>query len=383
MAYSAFAVAAPGLETLTAGELRSLGVTTALPETGGVAFDITERALADVLLNTRTATRIILRIAEFRVTGFAQLEKRAKAIPWASWLPDGGIARFRVTCRKSRLYHSDAVAERLAGALTASVRGAIVVESGDDDGEAHDAAQLFVVRIAHDVCTISVDAAGAPLYKRGYRTAVAKAPIRETMAAAMLAGVAYQGDVAVHDPFCGAGTLPIEAALIARRIAPGINREFAAEKWPGAKQTLWRDARAKASEAAIARAPVPISGADRDAGAIASATANAERAGVANDVVFEIQPVSDAQARAPLGLLIANPPYGVRVGDHDLRNLYARFGDVARVNFPNWRCAVLFGDGATGRVLEREFGIPLDMVWRSMNGGIPIRLMAGDVPAVR
>jgi putative N6-adenine-specific DNA methylase len=132
--------------------------------------------------------------------------------------------RFRVTCRKSRLYHSDAVAERLAGALSGAVTGATIGAAGDEDADEHDASQLFVVRMAHDVCTISADAAGAPLYKRGYRTAVAKAPIRETLAAAMLVGAQWSGDTAVHDPFCGAGTIAIEAAMMARRIAPGLKR---------------------------------------------------------------------------------------------------------------------------------------------------------------
>jgi putative N6-adenine-specific DNA methylase len=336
-----------------------------------------------VLINLRTVTRVLIRVAEFRATSFAQLEKNAKTIAWASWIGDRGTARFRVTCRKSRLYHSDAVAERIAGALMGAVSGATIGEAGDDDTDDHHISQLFVVRMSHDVCTISADAAGAPLYKRGYRTAVAKAPMRETLAAAMLMGSQWHGDTAVHDPFCGSGTLAIEAAMIARRIAPGLKREFAAEGWPAAKKQSWRDARDKAAEGIIPRIDFPITGGDRDAGAIDAARSNAARAGVDEDVRFDVMPVSAARPATPTGLLAANPPYGVRVGDHDLRNLYASFGRTAREAFGGWRCAILFGDNAAGRAMEQQFSIPLAPVWRTLNGGIPIRLMTGDVPRAR
>jgi putative N6-adenine-specific DNA methylase len=334
-------------------------------------------------MNSRTATRIILRVAEFRATSFAQLEKRANSIPWGSWIREGGRALFRVTCRKSRLYHSDAVAERLATAVMLSVPGAGIVAHGEEDDEAHDEAhdssQLFVVRFAHDVCTVSVDAAGAPLYKRGYRLAVGRAPIRENLAAAMLLGASWNGESALHDPFCGSGTVAIEAAMLARRMAPGLTRDFAAEHWPSAKRELWLDARERAAAGARPRADVRITGADRDAGAIEAARANAARAGVESDVAFEEVTISASRAESPAGLLITNPPYGVRVGDRDLRNLYARFGQVARSEYAGWRCAVLFGDNATGRAMEQQFGIPLTPAWRSMNGGIPVRLMTGDI----
>ena len=380
MAFSAFAVAAPGLEILAARELSVLGVSTSKPETGGVAFEATEHSLASALIGVRTITRILLRVAEFRTTTFAHLEKKSNGVPWPSWVSEGTRVRFRATCRKSRLYHSDAVIERIAGALSSSVRNVNVEEGGDDDGEENDS-QLFVVRMSHDVCTISIDAAGSPLYKRGYRLAVAKAPIRETLAAAMLRGANWNGASAIHDPFCGSGTLAIEAALIARNISPGLNRNFAAERWPLAKERTWLAARTKAREAVIPRASVPITGGDRDGGAIEAAQANAQRAGVEEDVAFEVTPVSASQRTAETGLLITNPPYGLRVGDRDMRNLYARFGQVARVEFAGWNCAVLFGDNALGREMESQFGLPMRPAWRSMNGGIPIRLLTGEIPS--
>jgi 23S rRNA G2445 N2-methylase RlmL len=168
--------------------------------------------------------------------------------------------------------------------------------------------------------------------------------------------------------------------MIARRIAPGLAREFAAETWPAARETSWREARDKAASAILSQVHFPITGGDRDAGAVDAARANAARAGVGGDVRFDVMPVSAARPATPTGLLASNPPYGVRVGDHDLRNLYASFGRTVREAFGGWQCAILFGDNAAGRVMEQQFGIRLEPSWRSMNGGIPIRLMIGDVP---
>ena len=337
--------------------------------------------LARALLNLRTVTRVIVRAAEFRATSFAQLERLAKAIPWARWVAPGTRTRFRVTCRKSRLYHSDAVAQRLAGALTGAVRGATIAGGPADDEEGDDAVQLFVVRVADDVCTVSVDAAGAALHRRGYRQAVAKAPLRETLAAAMLLGAGWDRTTALCDPLCGSGTIVIEGALIARRIAPGLHREFAAARWPSANAAVWREARAAAAAEVLPGVHAPLVGSDRDEGAIVAALSNAERAGVAADVTFSKAPLAAARAPATDGLLISNPPYGVRVGDpRDVRDLYAQFGKTAREQFAGWRCAVLSADATRGHVLERQIGLDLTERWRSTNGGIPVRLVSGDVP---
>lgn len=321
---------------------------------------------------------MLVRIAEFRATSFAQLERRARGIEWDAWMPPRAAATLRVTCRKSRLYHSDAVAQRIAGAMAERVGGVTLADATTDD-ESSDA-QMFVVRVANDVCTISADASGEALHRRGYRQAVAKAPLRETLAAAMLLGAGWDGSSALFDPFCGSGTIAIEAALIARRIAPGQRRRFAAEQWPSAVVDVWREVRARASERVEPAAGHPIVGADRDAGAIEAARANAERAGVGHDVEFRVASVSDARNIAPAGLLVTNPPYGVRTGDTaTLRNLYARLGVVARREFPGWRAAILSADRTRGHVLERQIGLRLTPTWRSKNGGIPVRLLVGDI----
>jgi putative N6-adenine-specific DNA methylase len=374
VAVAAFAVTAPGVESLAADELAAAGIAGAQAQAGGVAFEATDPVLARALIHTRLSTRIIVRVAEFRATTFAQLEARSKGIPWETLLPAGAPAALRVTCRKSRLYHSGAVAERIGGAIESRVRGAhVAVSASGDDATA---SQLVVVRMSRDICHISVDAAGTPLYKRGYREATAKAPIRETLAAALLAAAGWEGGSAVMDPFCGSGTLVIEAALRARRIAPGTMRTFIAETWPSASARTWEDERSAARDHARAAAEIPLVGRDRDDGAIQAATANALRAGVADDVEFHAGAVSAATPPAAHGLLVTNPPYGIRVApSQDLRNLYASFGRVVRDRFAGWQCAVLFTDDAHGRALERQFALPVVPALRTMNGGVPVRLM--------
>jgi putative N6-adenine-specific DNA methylase len=236
--------------------------------------------------------------------------------------------------------------------------------------------------VLRDEVTISADASGTLLHLRGYRQAVAKAPLRETLAAAMLLGAGWRGDSPLLDPMCGSGTIPIEAALLARNVAPGLAaasrepRAFAFTAWPGHDAAAWERAVAEAQGAILPAAPVPVAGSDRDAGAVEAARANAERAGVAGGVDFAVRPVSAMEPPAGPGLLICNPPYGVRVGESDaLRNLYAALGRTARARCPGWTVALL----AAERKLEGQVGIPFTEAFRTSNGGIPVHLVVGRV----
>ena len=350
-------------------------------------------------LHLRTASRVVMRFGEFRATAFYELEKRAKKLPWTALVAPGSAVTFRVTSRKSKLYHGKAVAERLAESVSGAVSGVKVVKSSAvvEDGEGEDdeilppsrppatdresfrafPPQLFVVRLFHDLCTISIDSSGELLHRRGYRQAVGRAPLRETLAAAMLLGSRWDGRAPLLDPMCGSGTIPIEAALLARRIPPGWQRQFAFQRWPGFEEARWRTIRATAEEAMLPRAPGAILGSDRDAGAIAAAEANAVRAGVSEDVSFRRCAISGIEPPTDVaGWIVTNPPYGVRVGERQqLRNLFAQLGNVARRRCPGWRLALLSGD----RALEGQVGLPLGPVWASRNGGLPVRLVEGSV----
>ncbi|MDQ6633620.1 MAG: RNA methyltransferase, partial [Gemmatimonadota bacterium] len=218
-----FAIVAPGLEALALAEAQALGLPAAPAEGGGGIEwrgDLRSVLLANAAL--RISSRVVVRLASFEARSFAELERHARQIPWSRVVTAGGAVRFRVTCKKSKLYHSDAVAQRLAVAVTRGVAGVRIEGAGGTDEDApDDEAQLFVVRVLRDRCTVSADTSGALLHRRGYRLATAKAPLRETIAAALVAASGWNARSPLVDPFCGSGTIPVEAALMARDKAPG------------------------------------------------------------------------------------------------------------------------------------------------------------------
>lgn len=372
-----YVVCAPGLERLTAAELGDLGLEVGEVEAGGISLtgglDTIERAN----LHLRTASRVLARIAQFRVTTFYDLEAHARRIDWERWLGAEPV-RLRVTCRKSKLYHSDAVAQRFVEAMAkrTGAWAATGAQDGDAESEGEDA-QLFVVRLHHDVCTVSVDTSGALLHRRGYRQAVGKAPLRETLAAAMLLASGWRAEAPLVDPLCGAGTIPIEGALLARRVAPGIARGFAFMRWPSFDAASWARLVEAARERELPNAPAPIIGSDRDAGAIAAAASNAVRAGVGGDVGLFERSLSAIEVPAEQGWVITNPPYGVRVGSADrVRDLYAQLGHVARGALPGWGLGLLSPD----RALDAQVRIGLVPAFETTNGGIGVRYLTGMVP---
>jgi putative N6-adenine-specific DNA methylase len=359
-----------------------MGLTVVESGSAGVALALTLPELFRLNCRSRCASRVLVRLASFDARDFATLEKAAARVPWARVVSAGASVRLRVTCRKSRLYHSDAVAERVARGLVGAVPGVQVVgRARDDEEEDEDStapSQLIVVRFDHDRCTISADSSGALLHRRGWRLAVAKAPLRETLAAGMLAALPWRGDVPLVDPFAGSGTIGIEAALRARDIAPGLSRVFALEHWPGAPAADYAAERAAARARVKPSAGVSIVLRDRDAGAIAAARANAARAGVLDDLTIEQGALSDTDLAAlgEIGVLLTNPPYGQRVsGGADLRGLYARLGDVLRAGGRGWRLGMLV---PPDRALAGQLRLHLEPVLRTTNGGLPVELLASN-----
>ena len=313
----------------------------------------------------RSASRVLVRVATFRAKEFYELENRAKKIDWARYLGADYAPEFRVSTRKSKLYHSDAIAQRLLAASSRPKAGS---------REPAEGTQLFVVRVVNNEFTISADTSGDLLHMRGYREESGKAPLRENLAAALLLAAEWTGETALVDPFCGSGTIPIEGALIARRIPPGRRRQFAFMRWPDSDKKGWHQL-LSAADMGVRDLAVPISGSDRDAGVIEAARGNAARAG-ADGVQFEARPISAAQAPAGVGLVATNPPYGKRVSEgRDLRNLYAQFGHALRSGFGGWDVALYSPD----RKLDRQLSLPLAPAFQTVNGGIPITAMIGKV----
>jgi putative N6-adenine-specific DNA methylase len=261
--------------------------------------------------------------------------------------------------------------------------GGTVTEKGGDEEEEGADAQLFVVRFLHDRCTVSADSSGALLTYRGYRQALAKAPLRENLAAAVLLGSGWNGQAPLVDPMCGAGTIPIEAALIARRIAPGLAsadrqpRRYAFREWPNFDRAVWEAVVERAMAEMLPGAGIPIHGSDRDAGALEATHDNAQRAGVLPDLTLRVHPLSALEPPPGPGWLVSNPPYGLRVGEsRALRDLYAALGRVAREELPGWRVALLSAE----RSLEAQVKLPFAEALRTRNGGIPVRLVVAEVP---
>jgi putative N6-adenine-specific DNA methylase len=395
-----FAVTPPGFERTTAAELASLGIVSEL-EPGGVRWSGSFETLYTANLHLRSASRVLVRVAEFKARSFIELERHLRRIDWRSFVGDAARVRLRVTSRKSRLYHQGAIEERFGREIGAALgvgveaAGKSAAKADEDDGveaagqsaakadeedgdEAVDNGQLFIVRFVRDRCVVSADSSGEHLHRRGYRKAVARAPLRETLAAGVLLASRWEPDQPLLDPLCGSGTIPIEAALIARRIPPALAnpdrepRSFAFQRWPGFDSARWDLHVAQARKTILDRAPAAIIGSDRDAGGIEAALANAERAGVRHDVEFDVRPLAAVEPPAGRGWLIANPPYGVRVGERQpLRDLYAALGNLTRRKLPDWNVALLAADDE----LLRQTKLDLVEVLRTSNGGIAVKLV--------
>lgn len=378
-----FAVCAPGLEPFTGQELRKLGIprTTANAspfnrsgEEGGIEFNANLRDIYRANLHLRTSSRILVRLGEFYTASFSELRKKASRLSWAKYLRPGQPVTFHVTCRKSRLYHSDAVAERVQGAIQdhlGKLPSIIKVNKESREGQS----QLIVIRLVNNLCTISVDSSGELLHRRGYRLETAKAPLRETLAAGLLIAAGWDGISPLIDPFCGSGTIPIEAALMSNYITPGLNRHFSFMEWPGYSAVEWQEILASA-RTETQPVPIKILASDRDAGAIQVARSNAERAGVVQNIQFSCQAISAIEPPALSGWIVTNPPYGVRVSaNHDLRNLYAQLGKTLKSKCPGWNFGILCSD----LQLLGNTGLEFTQMVNLVNGGIEVKLAIGRV----
>ncbi|MDR0965544.1 MAG: hypothetical protein LBM75_03400 [Myxococcales bacterium] len=390
----AFASAAPGLEQLLAFELRRLGLRGVRAEPGGVAFRAS--AMDDVRranLWLRTAHRILMRVAEFRADSFSLLEQKARSVEWPRWLAPGARVALSVTCHKSRLYHSTAVAERVASAIGRRVPGLALVALNDAEeaSEAEAFVQRVFVRLDHDHCTLSLDTSGEHLHRRGYRRAIGEAPLRETLAAAMILSGGLQARVPglaidhatpvpqwLVDPMCGSGTLPIEAARLLCNVAPGRDRAFAFQRWPDDDPTRWRalldDARSR--EIALPEGFV-IEASDIDAEALRAARLNAAAAGLAPALIdWHVRPLDALPSAKAPGVLLSNPPYGHRLGDaRDLRNFYRTAGRIFRERRSGSKLGLLLPD----RGFEALLGIAVETKFQTRNGGIPVHLSVADL----
>lgn len=358
--FEIYLVAIPGLETALCDEVLQLGFVGAAVVSGGVAFQGGWHDVWRANLQVRGASQVLARIGSFHVSHLAQLDKLARKFPWGKFLRKDVPVRIEASCKKSRIYHAGAAAQRIATALREEM--GITIDNS--------AIVCVKARIEDNLCTISLETSGEALHKRGHRLGIGKAPMRETMASLFLRQCGYNGKESVIDSMCGSGTFVIEAAEIAAGLAPGRDRSFAFEYFQSFDAAAWAEMR---------KAKAPFStdlrfyGSDRDAGAIAMATDNALRAGVSEMTKFQAMAVSNLQRpEGQPGLVIVNPPYGTRIGDKKpLHALYAAFGQVMLTRFSGWRVGLVTSDMA----LAKSTGLPFLPLGRSvLHGGLRIQL---------
>ncbi|GAB4138827.1 MAG: RNA methyltransferase [Planctomycetota bacterium] len=354
-----FASCLPGLEPLLEEEILRLGVPPRRLR-GGVAFSGDLKTLFLAALRLGTASHLLLRCAEFHCRGLGELERKASKIPWARWLDPRLPRRVRAASAKSRLYHTGAIAERVARAVGSSI---------GDPGESESCIDI-AVRFRDDRCTISIDTATSPLHRRGYRLETAKAPLREDLAHALLLAAGWKPGVPLLDPFCGSGTIAIEAAGLAEGLAPGRLRPRPLEGSILFDERLWREALAESTGPPT---PGPIAAADRDAGAIKAARGNAERALVLHRIEFACCPFTShpwLASEAPDGaVVVTNPPFGRRVRGGDLRHLHQSLGHRTR------RAGIPLSLLSAEPRLARSTGVDLAVAFQTHHGGIRMAAM--------
>jgi 23S rRNA (guanine2445-N2)-methyltransferase / 23S rRNA (guanine2069-N7)-methyltransferase len=356
------ATAASGTEAVVKRELAALGYEARTVSPGRLLFAGDALAICRANLWLRTGERVLIHMGSFAAADFGALFDSVAALPWEAWLPKD--AEFPVKGRSHRSQLSS------VPACQKIVKRAIVKRLQ----EAHHAARLpetgprcaVEVSLRDDTAMLTLDTTGIGLHKRGYRRLVAEAQLRETLAAALVQLNYWRPGRVLADPFCGTGTIPIEAALIGRNIAPGLCRDFVAENWPTLDTTLWRRAREEARDSIKPQLSERLLGYDINSESLSLARYHAEQAGVASDIHWQERPFSELRAKAEYGCLITNPPYGERMGaDAEVEDLYKTFPLVLR-RLPTWSFYIL----SSRPDLERLVGQPADRRRKLYNGPI-------------
>lgn len=373
--YKIFLVVPPGIEQMAKNEIAGLFPTLRPSSTTDeLEYDCDLQTIYKLNLVLKVPNRILVRFGEFEATSFQDLFKKSASLPWKHFLKKDVSVKIRTTCHKSKLYHSDAVTQRIHQAIESNLAKKVPLLKGDSE-ESHGKQQLIIVRLLRDQVTISLDSSGNPLYMRGYREIVSKAPLRENLAASLLLASGWSPEFPLIDPFCGSGTIPIEAALIAKNHPPGLYRDFSFENWPEFNQTTWQNMRREYIRNSF-DVTTRILGSDRNIGSIEIARKNAEKASVNQFIEFKNQSISDVKPYDQPGWIVTNPPYGLRISSNkDIRNLYAQFGNVLRQNFQGWNVIFL----CNSVILANQTKLKPKSLLSFSNGGINVQAFFAKV----
>ncbi|OWR27287.1 RNA methyltransferase [Saccharibacillus sp. O23] len=356
-----------GIEAVVARELKELGYADARTENGRVTFTGTPADICRTNLWLRTADRVLIKMAEFPAVTFEELFQGVKAVDWAGFIPEYGEFPVNGRSHKSQLSSVPACQSIVKKAVVEKMKESYGTEWFDEDGPLY----TLEVALLNDIATITLDTTGPSLHKRGYRKTTVEAPLKETMAAALILLSRWGPHRPFYDPFCGSGTLPIEAALIAWNIAPGLRRSFPSERWDFVPEELWSQAREEAFDAVRDDIPLNIGGSDIDPEAIEIAKASAKRAGLGGEINFAVQPVARFKAEGKFGCVITNPPYGERLSEEEEVEKMIRQLGRAALDLPDWS---FFAITPTEN-FEQNFGKKADKRRKLFNGRIECQFL--------
>lgn len=358
------ATATFGLEAIVAQEVKDLGYQDVLVENGKVTFTADLSAICRTNLWLRTADRVRLKVGEFKATTFDELFEKTKALPWPELIP--ADANFPVDGKsiKSTLFSVSDCQAIVKKAVVESMKNTYQKQWFEEQGPVY----KIEVALLKDIATLTIDTTGPGLHKRGYRRHASQAPIKETLAAALVLLSRWHPDTTLLDPFCGSGTIPIEAALIGQNLAPGMNREFVSEKWPSIPKEFWRQARKETHDLANYEQPLEIMGTDIDNEAIKIARNNALEAEVDQQLHFQRMSFEEISSKKKYGKIICNPPYGERLGE--LREIEQMYKEMGRVfsRLDTWSFYIL----STHPKFESLFGRPATKKRKLYNGDIKV-----------
>jgi len=359
--FDLIATATFGLEAVVGREVRELGYE-AKVENARVIFQGDERAICRSNLWLRCADRVLIRVGEFTALTFEELFEKTKALPWPDWLPENANFPVEGKSVKSKLFSVSDCQAIVKKAIVESMKKKYHRNWFEETGPRY----TIEVSLLKDVATLTIDTSGTGLHKRGYRKLSTAAPLKETLAAAMIKLSYWNPDRILLDPFCGSGTIPIEAALIGINAAPGLHRGFAAENWPNIPQRLWDEAREEAEDLIRRDIKLKIRGTDIDNKVMSIARYHAKLAGVSDQISFQQMDVADLRTKRKYGCVICNPPYGERLEDiKEVENLYRLMGRVFKP-LDTWSLYIL----TSHRDFERLFGRKADRRRKLYNGRI-------------
>jgi len=349
-----------GLEAVVARELKWLGYEDQMVENGKVTFSGDESAICRSNLWLRTAERVLVKVGEFKALTFDELFEQTKALPWYDWIPED--AEFPVVGKSidSKLASVPDCQSIVKKAVVEKMKQKYKRERFEETGPRY----KIEVGFLKDTAILTIDTSGAGLHKRGYRKLVSEAPVKETLASAMILISRWNHSKVLIDPFCGSGTIPIEGALIGLNIAPGLKREFVAEGWPSIPKALWENAREEANAAIKLDRELRINGSDINDEVMSLARYHAKLAGVESHIHLQRMAAADIQSRYKYGFIICNPPYGERMGEKsEIEKLYKQMGKVFST-FDTWSYYIL----TSHPDFEKFFGRRTDKKRKLYNG---------------